>query len=270
MTNWNPPFTLYFAGTGRAAPPYSNDTSRPAGPARILIKRTLAGCGTLYYRKKRFEIPPNHMFVIDRPGPFVYCCESGFWEFEFISIAFENPCGLLPRKLREHPVICLDNHHQLQEDVSGLIRLRSSEDYEPALSDSMLAARVFFDYITLRRELAMPRLHPETARVRREINQHFAEDISVVELCSKNGYSHETVSRLFKKQTGKTPVSCLQSVRIRSACSLLEKNTLPIKRIAPKCGFPDVNYFTRVFRTKTGMTPAAYRKNPDPLIRAAL
>ncbi len=270
MNSWNPPFTLYLAGTGRAVPPYSNDTSKPAGPPRILIKRTLAGCGTLYYRKKRFALPPNHMFVIDRPGPFVYCCESGFWEFEFISIAFENPHGLLPPKLREHPVICLNDHQQLQEDVSGLIRLRASENYEPALSDSMFAARIFFDYISLRRKLAMPRLHPETARVRQVIHHRFCEDISVVDICAENGYSHETVSRLFKKQTGKTPVSYLQSVRIRCACSLLEENRLPIKQIAAKCGFPDVNYFTRVFRKKTGLTPATFRRNPDPLIRAGL
>ncbi|MBA2479617.1 MAG: helix-turn-helix domain-containing protein, partial [Planctomycetes bacterium] len=48
--------------------------------------------------------------------------------------------------------------------------------------------------------------------------------------------------------------------RVDSAAQLLLDPSLAIKDIAKRVGFPDVRYFTTVFRRATGIPPAAFRE----------
>ena len=45
-----------------------------------------------------------------------------------------------------------------------------------------------------------------------------------------------------------------------AAKSLLLQNDLPISAVADAVGISDYNYFSRVFRSVTGMTPRDFRK----------
>ena len=49
-------------------------------------------------------------------------------------------------------------------------------------------------------------------------------------------------------------------VRLQAAKLLLAHRTYPLELVASLCGFSGANYFCRVFRRSTGLTPAAWRK----------
>lgn len=49
--------------------------------------------------------------------------------------------------------------------------------------------------------------------------------------------------------------------RIRKAEKLLGESDKKIAEIAELVGFPDYNYFTKVFKKETGFTPREYRRN---------
>jgi len=65
---------------------------------------------------------------------------------------------------------------------------------------------------------------------------------------------------VFKAQTGKSPLDFLTTVRMEFASQLLLDRTTAIKDIAAAVGYPDVRYFTTVFKKEMGITPAAYRE----------
>lgn len=67
-------------------------------------------------------------------------------------------------------------------------------------------------------------------------------------------------SRLFRRVMGRPYSDYVIERRIHYACRLLETTRAPIGRIATACGFARQSYFTRRFRTVTGMTPRAYRR----------
>jgi AraC-like DNA-binding protein len=48
-------------------------------------------------------------------------------------------------------------------------------------------------------------------------------------------------------------------MRLAAAAQLLLDPALPIKAVAKRAGFPDVRYFTTVFRKYAGLPPGAYR-----------
>ena len=66
--------------------------------------------------------------------------------------------------------------------------------------------------------------------------------------------------RLWKQQTGRSPVESLQKHRMDQAASLLRKGELPIEQIAWQCGFEHSSYFYRLFQKSYGMAPGQYRK----------
>lgn len=88
---------------------------------------------------------------------------------------------------------------------------------------------------------------------------NFLKDISIQTLSEEFYVNPSYVSRLFKKELGKTFTEYLSALRIEHACSLFEKTDLSIAEIAEKSGYDDYFYFNKVFKKFTGKTPYQYR-----------
>lgn len=93
------------------------------------------------------------------------------------------------------------------------------------------------------------------------IQQHFTEQISISYLAKLSNYSERHFSRLFYEIYGNTPLDYILSLRLELACELLKttKKSHTISSIAFTCGFPNSNYFSRIFKKRFGMTPTDYR-----------
>lgn len=68
------------------------------------------------------------------------------------------------------------------------------------------------------------------------------------------------LSALFKKECGCTLTEYINKTRIEHAAHLLCNTNKQVQNIAGECGIQDTNYFVRLFRRYTGMTPTQYRK----------
>lgn len=93
------------------------------------------------------------------------------------------------------------------------------------------------------------------------INQNYNNNISIPELAKIENLSVSRYNTLFNKVTGISPVQYITNMRLTSACDLLVNTDLPIKQIAQMVGYTDAHFFSRIFRSKIGTSPAAYRKN---------
>ena len=86
------------------------------------------------------------------------------------------------------------------------------------------------------------------------------------------GVSLRQLTRVFRRNTGKSFYQYLIDLRMEKARTLLRSKTLPIAEVGERVGYPDVHHFTRVFHARVGMPPAAYRASlaaapdePEPL-----
>ncbi|MBP5325136.1 MAG: AraC family transcriptional regulator [Pseudobutyrivibrio sp.] len=91
------------------------------------------------------------------------------------------------------------------------------------------------------------------------IHEHYKEDISLQDVAEVIGYSEVYFCKLFKQNFGKSFIVYLNEYRIEKAKKLLENPLINIKDICFESGYRDANYFTRVFKRQTGMTPSEYR-----------
>lgn len=90
------------------------------------------------------------------------------------------------------------------------------------------------------------------------LETHFAEHITLDQLCRHAGLSKSTLLRVFTRGKGMTPYRYLESVRVNHAKVLLEKGVSPAEA-AQRGGFSDQSHLTRYFSRFLGLTPGAYR-----------
>ena len=88
---------------------------------------------------------------------------------------------------------------------------------------------------------------------------NLARPIGLADVAAQVAASERHTARLFRRATGTSILGRLTDVRLAHARALLAGGDLPVKRVARDCGYPDVRYFTTLFRRHVGRTPAAYR-----------
>lgn len=92
------------------------------------------------------------------------------------------------------------------------------------------------------------------------LENHYSQSVSLDTLATTYNLTSRTLVRRFKKATGTTALDYLQSVRLEAAQKNLEESSLSIEQITENVGYEDVSSFIRLFKRKTGLTPAVYRR----------
>lgn len=92
------------------------------------------------------------------------------------------------------------------------------------------------------------------------IDSDVSAHLSVSDIAKNQNVSLGYLSALFKKECGKTLTEYIKEKRIAHAKHLLKTTPLQIQTIALRCGILDLQYFSKLFKKNTGMTPGQYRE----------
>ena len=84
--------------------------------------------------------------------------------------------------------------------------------------------------------------------------------ISIKNIADTVHLAPQYLCTLFKKKTGMTVIEFMDRERIDLAKRLMLLSDSPLYEIAERCGFPDYNYFSSIFRKITGISAREYRK----------
>ncbi len=122
-----------------------------------------------------------------------------------------------------------------------------------------LSYRMVRKYCILVQNYARKNYSPLVQRCMNTIDFSYSSELSLSWLAKQCGVSESYLSTSFRKETGMTVTDCINKTRIRQALILLNTTELSIGEIASRCGFPDANYFSRVFRKQQGLSPKQYR-----------
>lgn len=114
---------------------------------------------------------------------------------------------------------------------------------------------------------ALTRLPGKDSQVKRTVKQmihymssQYAHPVSIELMCASLGYNRAYLSRIFKEETGLSPVTYLLKLRIDKSRQLLrERPELSVEQVASSVGLTDALYFSRQFKRFCGQSPTAYR-----------
>lgn len=81
-------------------------------------------------------------------------------------------------------------------------------------------------------------------------------------LARECGVSESSLYVHVKALSGKTPNDFRMDILMSEAIRLLASSDIPVNLVAEQLGFSSANYFRKVFREHTGLTPSQLRKRP--------
>ena len=100
----------------------------------------------------------------------------------------------------------------------------------------------------------------EAAIVRRYIDNHFKENLTLDDLAAVVHVSKYYLAHIFSREYGTSPINYLLSRRIQESTYLLTETGLTLSEIAGTLGFSSPSYFSQSFRKVQGISPMQYRK----------
>lgn len=92
------------------------------------------------------------------------------------------------------------------------------------------------------------------------IIENYQQNISIDLLCEKFSFSKNHIINVFKKSFMQTPITYLNTVRLKKAEELLITTSEPIENIAYGCGYQNYSHFYRQFVRKNSISPENFRK----------
>lgn len=124
----------------------------------------------------------------------------------------------------------------------------------------------YFDVRIWNNELLAPSTasRPSNQELAEAINNfirlNYRYNISPREIANELHVNPSYASRRFSQHYNRTITERITEVRIKRARALLAETDAPIGNIAMNVGFNDVNYFSRIFKKATGLSPTQYRR----------
>ena len=91
------------------------------------------------------------------------------------------------------------------------------------------------------------------------LHSHFSAPLRVADLAEQLKVSQQYLTRLFRTETGLSPIKYLNHLRIEKAKEYMRTTQMNISEAASACGFDNIYYFSRLFKQLEGMPPSAYR-----------
>jgi transcriptional regulator GlxA family with amidase domain len=93
----------------------------------------------------------------------------------------------------------------------------------------------------------------------RWIEEHCARHITVDDIAQSVSMGERTFLRHFKAETGMPPSEYLLRTRLDIACRLLISTTLPIDKVARRCGMRSGTRLAKIFKRRLGISASDYR-----------
>lgn len=103
-------------------------------------------------------------------------------------------------------------------------------------------------------------ISPECAAVKRYIDSHFQEPLTLEDLAEAAHQNKFYVAHAFRESFGISPIRYLTERRVEESKNLLRNTNYPIGEVSAISGFSSISVFSQTFKRIAHMSPSQYRK----------
>ena len=242
--------------------------------------------GLVYYEKPYGKLTFGNKIIEPQAGQIVYFPQGSSYDVSVETAAESNGCFainfLAPDLCQNEPFVFEPKSPQVFSSLFARAE-KAWKEKRPAYEEKCL--EILYAVLAALKEGAAysPSAHKRLLAPAAEyIHEHYAEKrLYGARLAALCGVSETYFRRLFFEVYGVTPVAYINALRVQRAKDLLSergaqrekerrqsgakigqrksREACTIGEIAELCGFPDVFYFTRLFKKVTGVPPAKWR-----------
>ncbi|MCK9861171.1 AraC family transcriptional regulator [Paenibacillus sp. ATY16] len=106
---------------------------------------------------------------------------------------------------------------------------------------------------------------PIMGRMKLYLDQLVGETFQSEDFAQQMGLSFKQLNRIFKQHTGSTVYQYVLARKLDIARMMLQDTELPVSEIAVHLGYEDPQYFSNLFKQKTGIAPTLYRQKANDI-----
>jgi YesN/AraC family two-component response regulator len=191
----------------------------------------IEGCGSFIVEGRKYLLKPKYAIYYLKEERHLIKAESDIWSYRWFSMdgdmnedlirSFALPFGQRRASCTVYSLLALSAGQRPKEDASDLI-------VQKCVS---------------------------------AINENYKDPfLNINSLSGKLNIHRTTLSKVFKKKMGVSPIEYLVSIRMQKALSLLKETSFTIAEIAEQTGYSDSNYFSKAVRKTIGLSPGKFRK----------
>ncbi|HYG78088.1 MAG TPA: AraC family transcriptional regulator [Planctomycetota bacterium] len=241
-----------------------------ATPTHELIQ-VRQGHARIELRKRTFDVGPGDVFIIPQGTPHKDIRAKGE-DYRALYVFFRAPG--LEKSLRELGAGVPFKNESARMHLQMMLK-ELEDEYRGESAGAPQRMRVTLLEILLallryahhryspdpeaRRALARRKRNDLMRRVHDYLVQHCAEPIGLEGLALHFDVSPFHLCRGFSQEYGIALFEMLAQIRIQRAKDFLVRGGVSMKEIARQTGFANGNYFAKVFRRATGLSPSEYQ-----------
>ena len=219
------------------------------------------GEASFFHKSGTIKLKDHDMLVMC-PGEKIHYVAHTPWSIQWVGLyghtvdSYMDMLGVNG----DRPIIHVQKYYELEKILSALYEA-VGERYEYAKCTQLSLIYQFFGILL---QNSKQSITTDAAKsLKKMIDFNFNQHISIEEIAASLFITPEHLARRFVRRYGISPKNYLISKRIDAAKKLLCETDASIFEIANSVGYDDQLYFSRIFKTKVGVSPSAYRESPN-------
>ncbi len=222
-----------------------------------ILAAAVQGNPTISAYNRYALLDPGQAYLLVEPGEYVLQAVSGGLCF-LLQLRGELVSRLLGDRLAEGGALFHGGAAAVREAALSLAVLEDEQGQAPGATASALAYAMLLKLRNLPRSLRTDAGSPLVEAAVSLIQAEFPFLEGVEELAERLEVSAAHLGRVFTKKIGISPGKYITRVRVEYAKLLLRDPDITISYAAEASGFANANYFAKVFRRETGLSPSEY------------
>ncbi|MGQ8336219.1 helix-turn-helix domain-containing protein [Sunxiuqinia sp. A32] len=238
---------------------------RKDGVKQTILIYNVHGKGTIEVGKNRFQIMPDHFFIIPEDIPHSYFADpKNPWTIYWIHFSGNKSKMIATPVLKPVEVERtktsrvterLNLFHEIFQNMERGFSMETTEYVNLCLPHLLASFTHLQQYRAINEQVSKDPVAESINFMLDNINQKFR----LSELANAAQLSTSHYSRIFLSRTGHSPIDYFIQLKIQRSCRFLDNTKLSIAEISREVGFEDQFYFSRQFRKIMNMSPRDYR-----------
>jgi two-component system, response regulator YesN len=151
----------------------------------------------------------------------------------------------------------LDENIAFYIDLNKLMRADKHDSWAEAVKYIYDLSNIIFK---IQRREEKKRADNAIEYIKKFIEEHLSEDLSLVRLAEQVYLNPSYLSRIYKQVMGTNISDFIDNARIKKAKELLDRENIKINEAAKAVGYETAASFTRFFRKMSGLSPQEYHE----------
>lgn len=225
----------------------------------FVFEYVISGTGYIEMNNQKYKVEAGDVYCIEPGHDHVYYSDPHD-PFEKIWINFYSQLFVNIFKSFNIAGKVVFKQAECHELFSKLQQLARTTNFSDELCYDI--APVLFEIVCTISEKSNQQLFssPTASEIKRILDQSIYESITMDDIADQLHLNKSYIIREFSKYYGYTPYNYLLNQKIAIAKKMIALSQSTIGEISDKLAFSDAHYFSRLFKSKTGLSPQAYRK----------